>query len=177
MDNYTDVCSEGITRSYDPGPGPGYSDHGDYDVTLTVTDGSGNFSSDSVSFTIDLEAPVVQIYRPYGVKYIDPTEFPISILFDASDSDGASGGVVHERVLIQDCVVLDGWTYGNRDGLLRDESVVVSTEAICQVREACGFDVLDQPTVRAEATDCGGNTGYDEFGYRGRMTLLPGICD
>jgi hypothetical protein len=142
-----------------------------------VTDGSGNFSSDSVSFTIDLEGPVVQIYRPYGVKYIDPTEFPISILFDASDSDGASGGVVHERVLIQNCVVLDGWTYGNRDGLLRDESVVVSTEAICQVREACGFDVLDQPTVRAEATDCGGNTGYDEFGYRGRMTLLPGVCD
>lgn len=177
MDNYTDVCSTEITREYDPGPGPDYSEHGDYDVTLTVTDGSGNTASDSVSFTIDLKAPVVQVYRPYGIRIIEESEFPMSILFEASDEDGSSGGIVHERVLIQDCVVLDGWTYGDGDGLLSDESVVVSSEKVCQAMEDCGFDVLNQPVVRVEATDCGGNTGYDEYQYHGSMTLVPGMCE
>jgi hypothetical protein len=176
-DDFTDICSDDLVRTYEPGPGPGYSDHGDLAVTLTVTDPSGNSAQDSVSFTIDTVAPVVEVIRPEDGHYINPSHLPVSLFLFTSDDDGAAGGVVHERVYVDDCLVYDGFTYGDGDGLLTDEHIEFSTAELCRLDEICNWHELIEPVVRAEADDCGGNTGFDLYEFLGSIQLRPGECD
>ena len=94
-----------------------------------------------------------------------------------NDDDGASGGVVVERVYLEDCLVYDGMTYGDGDGLLTDESIVFAVGELCRLNEICGWGNLDQPVMRVEAEDCGGNVGVSTFQWQGGIRLLPGECD
>jgi len=160
-DDFQDVCG-GVSRSYVPPGGPAYSAHGDYHVVLTASDGCLNPATDDVSFTIDLVPPVVQILVPASDQTGLPSlAYPIRIEFTSNDDDGAGGGVVHEVVKLMDsCVLWDGDTFGDRDGLLSDEYIQVTKYVLCQAMARCGFTVLYYPYIRVEATDqCGGNTG------------------
>ncbi len=157
-DSFTDLCGAGIARVYDPPQGGSVSAHGDHLVTLTASDTSGNPGAPaSVSFTIDTVPPAVTIVA-------DPATFepsrilPFSSLFASGDNDGASGGVVHEVVTVDGCVVYDGFTYGDRDGLLGDESASTREVPICDMARACGRRHWTNPVIGVTATDCGGNS-------------------
>lgn len=176
-DDFSDTCSDDLTRTYEPGPGPEYSEHGDYDVTLTVTDPSGNSASDSVTFTIDTEAPVVEITWPQGGAYINPSSLPVDLFVSTNDDDGVEGGVTAERIYIEDCLVYDGMTYGDGDGLLTDENIEFSVTELCRLNEMCGWGDLNRPVMRVEADDCGGNVGESTFQWHGSIHLIPGECN
>lgn len=97
--------------------------------------------------------------------------------------DGQPTPTAHEVLYLQDrpggmfCPLYDGLTYGDRDGILTDEVVEITQGGLCQVMEACGFTSLNQPAIRVEATDCGGQVGTATRRLRGAMTLLPGACE
>jgi hypothetical protein len=175
-DDITDVCDPTVLRSYDPAPGPSYSRHGDYHVTLTAKDTSSNAATAAVDFTIDTKPPVVELSSPPEHALLIPSGVPFSVVFRAGDDDGAAGGVVHEVVKLQGCTIYDGLTYGNRDGLLSDESLAVTGTELCRLAAACGFTTLSQPELRVEATDCGGNVGVASHRFAGSIALRPGLC-
>ena len=177
IDDFADVCDPDLVRAYDPPPGPGYEEHGDHQVMLTVTDGSGNSAEDSVTFTIDSVPPVVEILSPPDQTLLPQYGVSLSMAFLSHDDDGAEGDVVHEVVRLAGCTILDGNSYGNGDGLLSDENIDITQAEMCRVSELCGFDVLHQPELRVEATDCGGNVGFDSHTLRGSVMLVPGVCD
>jgi sugar lactone lactonase YvrE len=175
-DDFGDVCDATLTRSYDPPPGPTYSTHGDYNVTLTVTDDAGNQASDGVSFTIDTVAPTVTILNPPTMQAHIEDDLPLDIVFNADDNDGATGGVVNEVIYLDGCAVYDGYTFGDGDGLLQDETVRLSRAELCRIAEQCGFTSLNEPMLRVGATDCAGNLGTDTVLFAGSVALEPGLC-
>ena len=59
--------------------------HGDRQVTLFVAGGQ----TDHVSFTIDLRAPSVRLFR--ADEWVLPTELELGALFWATDRDEAEG--------------------------------------------------------------------------------------
>lgn len=176
-DDFSDVCDDALSRSYNPLGGPAYFDHGDYHVTLTATDDSGLSAQDAVDFTIDLIPPTVTFLAPtHDQLALPPVTIPIRIQFAASDDDGASGGILHEVIKLQGCVIYDGDTEGNRDGLLSDEFIQLTKYNLCQFMARCGFTVLQYPTIRVESTDdCGGNTGFADRIIRKRL-LKTEVC-
>ena len=125
-DDFSDACQPDVSRSYLPTGGPVYHDHGDYDVTLTVMDRSGNAAEANVRFTIDSIAPQVKFLDAPGRQTL-PASVPFSVLFESSDEDGAAGAVVHERVLLSTvevtCPLFDGYLDGDGDGLLSDDTL------------------------------------------------------
>lgn len=176
-DDFSDVC-DAVHRSYDPPVGPAYSDHGDYHVVLTASDGCANAATDDVSFTIDLVPPVVQILSPANDQTgLPPVTIPIRVVFASGDDDGAAGGVVHEVVKLMDsCVLFDGDTYGDRDGLLSDEGLQITKFMLCHAMARCGLLILREPFILVEATDqCGGNTGTATRILRKRL-LKTEVC-
>ena len=85
----------------------------DYDVTLDVSDPSGNWGiPSSIAFTIDTVAPTVEILV-LPEDWVFPKFYPFQDFFSAHDDDGASGQVVHEWILVDDCIVYDGFEFGN----------------------------------------------------------------
>ena len=175
-DDFADVCEASVRRGYDPGPGPSYSQHGDHHVTLTAADSSGNASTAEVDFTIDTVPPRVELLAPADRSVLAPTSLPFTIAFRDNDDDGAAGGVIHEVILLQGCTIFDGLTYGNEDGLLSDESMTIGAAELCRAAAACGFQILNRPEIRVEATDCGGNVGSASHRFAGSIALRPGIC-
>ena len=175
-DNFTDQCNPNIIRSYDPPSGPYYNEHGDYNIILTASD-SNNSASDTVFFTIDTMPPVINILEPPPNRTIAiPTSLQFSLGFNTSDEDNATGGVVHELIKLNNCTIYDGLSYGNGDGLLSDESVWINQTELCRISDICGFTVLNQPVIRIEASDCGGNIGFVSHKLNGSMALRPGVC-
>jgi hypothetical protein len=174
-DSLIDQCDESnIIRAYQP-PDGSYVAQGDYVVTLTATDQSGNTSTAQVSFTIDLTAPLVAITETR--QFLVPTpSAPMSLVFGAADADGATGGVTWERVLLNGCVLYDGKTYGDGDGLLTDETLMTTVDELCALADRCGFTTLVSPTLVVEAYDCGGARGVDTRTFRGTYRLRPGLC-
>ncbi len=157
-DTYSDVCDDDLLRTYSPGSGT-YSDHGDYLVSLEAFDDRGNSGQQSVSFTIDLIAPAVSISAPVDETILLPKDLPISIRFSSSDDDGAGGDVAREQLLLSGCVVLDGSSTGDADGLLSDEKMELSWDDLCVLVESCDLDSLDESGLEIHSTDCAGNTG------------------
>ena len=105
-----------------------------------------------------------------------PSTLPFSELFTAHDNDGASGGVLLEQMFFDDCLVFDGLTYGNGDGLLSDESAVLDHPTLCEAVARCGLSGLDEPVVRVEATDCGNNVGVASRIIPVDPTFFPQVC-
>jgi hypothetical protein len=173
---FTDACDPGLALTYDPAGGPTYSEHGDHAVTVTATDAVGNTLSDSVSFTVDKVAPEVTFLEPVDQTFLVPSLFPLGVVVAASDEDGASGAVVREKLFIEGCLVYDGAAMGDFDGLLTDETIEINQQELCRIASQCGWSKLSQPTIRFEATDCGGNLGFDEVRLRGSLALRPGMC-
>jgi hypothetical protein len=172
-DSYTDVCDPALTRTYDPGPGPSYTAHGDYSVMLTVDDAGGNQVTDSVGFTIDTVPPVVEWLGLPGQISVRP----FNLTFSASDDDGATGDVVHEVMKLDGCVIYDGATFGSDpDGLLSDDVLVFEPSELCRIRSECGFEILVNPELSVEATDCGDNVGADARTMSGRLDLSRLPC-
>ena len=165
--DFSSTCPGEIELDFDPAPGPVYTEHGDYDVTVTATDSEGNAATDTVSFTIDTIAPLVMVDVPAGAILTQGLSF--SDVFVASDDDGASGGIVNERVILgQNCVLLDGSTFGDADGLLSDEPIDFRLSDLAPAVDACIADgrILGSRTrvrLTLEATDCGGNVGSDTY--------------
>lgn len=173
---FTDACDPGLVLTYDPAGGPTYSAHGDYAVTVTATDAAGNTFSDAVSFTLDTVAPEVTFLEPADQTFLVPSLFPLGVVVAASDEDGATGEIVRERLFIEGCLVYDGAAIGDFDGLLTDETIEINPQELCRIAFRCNWSKLSQPTIRFEATDCGGNLGFDEVRLRGSLALRPGMC-
>ncbi len=175
-DSFSDVCDPAIGRLYDPVGGPTYDAHGDYSVMLTASDVTGNAISDGVAFTIDTKPPSVQLLAPPEHTVLSPMALPLSVVVASSDDDGATGGVVYEVVKLDGCLIYDGWSYGDQDGLLSDEAIALTRAELCRISVLCGFTELERPELRVEATDCGGNVGSDGHRLAGDIRLRPGPC-
>ena len=181
-DDFVGTCGE-IERSYVPGPGPGYSTHGDFAVSLSVADAEGNQATDSVAFTIDLIPPTVDAVTDSHEVALGQilSMGTFGDLFASDDTDGASGDVLAERIYLNGCLVLDGATDGDRDGLLRDDSVPALRATVLANVEACtGTSVVpNRGELRIEAEDCGGNLGVVRIELvkrgksRGEPTVAP----
>jgi hypothetical protein len=159
-DDFSDNCDAAPLRTYEPSDGPTYSAHGDYNVTLSVTDASRNFSSDNVTFTIDQVPPAVGVL-PLATLDL-PSSMPFTDLFTADDDDDAAGDVLMESVYMDGCLIYDGVTYGNGDGLLSDETLLFDHAVACEAIARCALTGMDQVTVRVDVEDCSGNLATDE---------------
>lgn len=154
----SDNCTNPPHVSFDPPGGPTYSGTGDHHVTVMVTDDAGLTAGDQVNFTIDTTRPVVQITQPAIDQLgLPPVTIPINVKFTSADDDGASGGVVHEVLKLEGCVLRDGLTFGDRDGLLSDEVIQINKYELCQAMSRCGYQILNYPRLVVETTDCAGN--------------------
>jgi hypothetical protein len=175
-DSYVDQCGLDVIRRYEPDNGPTYQGEGLHVVTLFAEDEAGNVSEGRVRFVIDNTAPRVSALTTPGMDQSVPRQEALSEYFSTSDDDGAPGDVVLERVLIDGCLVYDGRTYGDGDGLLTDEFVGVAQPMICDVYEACGMTEFDDAIIRVEAEDCAGNIGILEQTVPGHYSVDPGGC-
>ncbi len=174
-DSMQDSCDPSFTRRYDPPSGNGYSTHGDQLVSLTTADASGNTSSTTVPFTIDRVAPQVAIHPPPGGWRV-PGSIPFQLTFTTSDNDGASGATVHEVVLFDGCLIYDGNTFGDKDGLLNDEAVWIDDAALCRASTLCGKRSWKNAVIAVRATDCGANETTGTTVLKGTVSTPAGGC-
>ena len=133
-----------------------YEKHVDYSVRLSVVDDAGNSAADSVDFVLDIVPPLVGFLRLPDAVAI-PASLPFSALFAASDDDGAAGGPVLEQMFWDGCLLFDGATFGDGDGLLQDEVMTVDRTLLCDAIDRCGLPGMTSPEVSVEVTDCAGN--------------------
>jgi len=113
--------------------------------------------------------PVVTIVQPATDQLgLPPLSIPITIRFTSADDD-TTGTVAHEVLKLVDCTVMDGSTFGDRDGLLVDENFQINKYELCQMMASCGYLTLNYPTFRVEATDPCGNTGSASRIFRKRL--------
>ena len=176
-DSFADRCDEEIVRAYTPAGGPSYSAHGDVMVNVLAADSAGNTASATRAFTIDLVPPVVNFTSRPRLPSPLPGSIPFSLVWKATDADGATGGVTSERVFIDNCLLWDGVTYGDHDGLLSDETLVLGREELCTLARTCGVVALRNPKVRVEARDCGGNSGSASATLAGTFRIPTRMCD
>lgn len=175
-DDFADSCDPSFTKTYDPPGGPIYRDHGDYTLNVSASDQSGNVGTASTNFTIDLIAPQVTTFQP-STQVAVPGLVPFSELFAASDSDGASGEVVHESAYVNGCLAFDGSTYGDHDGLLEDDNLTADLPTLCSIMKRCGLPSLGNVSLRFEAADCGGNVGMATRELSFVPAVTPRTCD
>ena len=175
VDDFADVCDPDLARAYQPAGGPSYTTHGDRTVQVTATDASGFSAAGATSFTIDLVPPTIRIDLPLDHTTI-PSDVPLSVSLSSADDDGAAGGVVHERLFLGECLLYDGATWGDLDGLLHDETIRLDDATLCRAKALCGRDTWTDPTITADATDCGGNVGSAATRLRGTLKVKPERC-
>jgi len=180
-----DICDAAPDVTYDPTGGPTYSAHGDYDVTVTATDDSGNSGHDGVFFTIDLQAPDVAVRSPSATPhptlphplswYSHRSDLPIALDFTATDDDGATGEVLRELAYLDGTLLWDGATFGNGDGLLSDElpQLLLDEAILCGTTQG----LLGNHTLRVEAVDCAGNVGTAEVRFDIAFEVEHGLVE
>lgn len=120
----------------------------------------------------DAQAPTVTITSPPVTTAFVPSSLPFNVVF----TDGDACGVTHEVLEIQGCLVYDGNTYGDQNGLLSDEAIPITTAELCRIASKCGFTTLSNPEFRVRAFDAAGNSGTDSRTLRGSIQLVGGIC-
>ncbi len=132
--------------------------------------------SDAYTVTID-DPPAVRIIQPlYDQPGLPPVNIPINVFLNSWDLNG----VVHETVSLRGkgtgtCLLWDGYSYGDRDGLLSDDlssamGLQINKSLLCQAMARCGMHTLFSPEVVAEAWDCAGNHGSAGRVIRGRLS-------
>ena len=175
----SDRCDAKLEVVFQPGDGT-YTLEGDYTVTVTATDASGNSIGGVVHFSIDRTAPVVDVTSPVEVLYPDgrypytdycyAADMPIPVLFTSNgDADAASGGIVREAVLVDGVVLYAAGGVGDAGGTLSggryDENgvpqLVLDGEVLCDI----GVNILGVHTLRVEAEDCAENVGSAEVQF------------
>jgi hypothetical protein len=167
-----DACTGAETPvTFEP-PGP-ITVHGDHVLSASAADWVGNAGRVQSTFTLDLVAPRVTILEPEEKGRL---LFPLELRFEATDSDAAAGGVVHEVALLDGCVVWDGATFGDGDGLLSDETLLLDQVALCSVAARCGTRAWRNPELDVVASDCGGNEGRAARRARGAYALTDTAC-
>lgn len=125
--------------------------------TATGFEGSGVFY-DNINFSVSCEGednvgPMVETFN-FALQF----GAPISMYVATNDDDGFAGGVVAERAYVEDCLIFDGATFGDGDGLLTDESLTLDAKELLALVLAC--NLTDRPnSVSFQADDCAGNTG------------------
>ncbi len=177
QDSFADICDSDLTRSYSPGPGATYTQHGDHVVALVVQDDAGNAADDAVEFTIDLIPPELTVELPEDGSFVIPRDLPLKLKFSSSDDDEAAGGIRHEQVSLSGCVILDGDSYGDHDGLLSDEKMEFDATEFCGVTEVCGLGTLEHGQLDFVSTDCAGNTVTEHRRFWNPQLLVTvGLC-
>ena len=170
-------------RRFPAGQAPVSVAPGDFDGDgnpdlVTANSGSGDVSvliNQACPKNDDVPPVVAFIEPPEGyVLPIAPLTAPLS--FESQDDDGHRGGVVHERILIEDCELLDGETIGDGDGLLSDEELSLDAGVLCGAVQQCGARFFVDPDLIVEATDCAGNVGADSRALSGTIGLRPDLC-
>ncbi len=108
-----------------------------------------------VDLTVDLTQP------DHDTLGLPSVNIPIDVSFGIR---GACRTPTHDVVKLSwrdaplgaGCLLFDGNTYGDRDGMLSDESLQITKYRLCQAMAACGKTSLAYPTVVVESTDpCG----------------------
>ncbi len=175
-DDYTDSCTGEVTRSYSLPQGAVYSEHGDWTVGLVASDASGNAAAeDTVLFTIDTVPPTVDILV-LPSRWTFPRFIPFAAFFTSGDDDRATGSVVHETIAVDGCVVYDGLSFGDGDGVLLDEVLPAAEDEMCRLVRLCGRRRWSNPVVTVTATDCGGNSTTDTMIKPGNYYASPQRC-
>ncbi|HET9298582.1 MAG TPA: hypothetical protein VFO11_01480 [Candidatus Polarisedimenticolaceae bacterium] len=170
QEDAADVCDPAPERVVTPGVS--FETHGDHLATLRVQDAAGLLLESTVGFTIDTVPPLAGFASNSG--RIDPGHLPLVVTVTGSDEDGASGGVLHERLYLNGCLALDGNLEGDGDGLLSDETLSLGIGDLCSLAARCGLAVLSRPELRLEAVDCAGNVGSASTRLDGAFPL--GVC-
>lgn len=119
----------------------------------------------------DRVAPTVALTAPSGTQ-----QPPIAVKFTAGDADGLDGDVVAERILLDDCLVLDGDLAGDRDGILSAEEATIDTKALCRAARACHKNNFRRPLLAVEAVDCNGNTATRSVRLSSKLHVDGHIC-
>ncbi len=171
---WTDTCDDEVTVSLDPA-GPVFDEEGTHTVTSTAVDAAGNEAQDTITFDIDRTPPWVVFSEPPRHVTV-PVTVPFAAAYTASDSDLARGDVVHEVLYFDGCLLFDGDTYGDGDGILSDETLVVTRESLCELYRRCGRNVWHHPVLTLEATDCAGNVGRGHRVANGDFMVRDGEC-
>jgi len=119
-------------------------------------------------------APTVTITQPTADQTgSPPVTLPITIRFT---SQAGTSPIVRETVGLESCVIWDGLTYGDRDGLLSDEQTLQTNKYIlCQAMARCGFTILSYPRIRVTSTNACGGVGTDDVIIRKRL-LKTEVC-
>ncbi|ANM30360.1 hypothetical protein ABI59_13435 [Acidobacteria bacterium Mor1] len=145
-----------------------YSEHGDQSVSVFGFDGAGFRVTDTTEFTIDRIPPAVEVLGlPDGPNTL-PLSLALGDVFTASDDDGASGDVTHEQLLWNGCVIVDGNDFGNGDGRLLDETILLTNEQLCDLAPACPR-TGDGSALSLRGFDCGGNSGLAQIALPGSV--------
>ncbi len=155
---FEDTCDPEPALTYTPAGGPAYQEHGDLHVTVRASDRGGNEGTAEIFFTIDLQPPSVTVIAP-PQRSVSWEQMPAELIFESHDDDGATGGPIHETAYLDDCLLYDGWEFGDKDGLLSDEVLELGDAALCRALERCGREFWTDPVIRIFADDCGGNLG------------------
>lgn len=119
--------------------------------------------------------PTVRLIEPPG-GWVIPRNAPFGFSFTSADDDGAAGGPVHELVLLDGCLLFDGNTFGDQDGLLTDETLLFDGAAICAAIARCGVSQWVDPKLAVEVRDCGGNAARATKMLRGTIAPNPALC-
>lgn len=141
-------------------------------VTLTVSDGIDD-DSDSMAVTVqDTTPPIVSIQQPTSSQFLTPTSLPFHVVFSVDEKCG----VARELILLDGCPIYDGNTFGDGDGLLRDEVLTIDEAALCRIVNICGRRRWDRPTFTVRVTDAGGNVGADTHVQPNGYMVVPSKC-
>jgi hypothetical protein len=105
-----------------------------------------------------LTPPVVTIASPA----VDQTgTWPLTntttIQIVSSDDDAAFGGPIYETIELNGCLIFDGATEGDHDGLLSDELIQLKKPNLCQIMNRCAFFTIQYPTIVVKSYDRCGN--------------------
>jgi len=156
-DNFADNCDSSLNRFYYPGSGP-FTAEGDYAIGALVWDDAFNFWGGFTAFSIDLTPPTVAITSPATDQTGSwPLTNTTTIALDTADNDAAFGGPIYETIELNGCLIYDGGTEGDGDGLLSDELIQLKKPNLCQLMSRCHFFTLEYPTITVRSYDRCGN--------------------
>lgn len=123
--------------------------------------------------TVSAPNPVVEILAPVSDQLGLPNlNYPVTIVMRST----STSPIARETISLEGCLLWDGATYGDRDGLLTDEYMLQTNKyMLCQAMARCGYQVLYYPKIRVTGADNCGRTGTDEVIYR-RNLLKTEVC-